>query len=107
MRKMKSISRISGLAMLGAALLSGCAGYPRPAAQPARAAAPFSHYAHWRYAAVLRDQGVIEDRRGNGPVTVAPQCGQAERRAAVKAEWAAVPGAPDSAPLPSSDPDDE
>lgn len=135
MRKMKSISGISGLAMLGAALLSGCAGMPAgggstptPDFTPTHDSTPtpalphqgggrkkeapprnvnLSFYTGGRYAAVLRDQWVIEDRRLNGPVTVAPQCEQAERRAAVKAEWAAVRGAPDSAPLPSSDVDDE
>lgn len=116
MRKMKSISGISGLAMLGAALLSGCAGYPMgpsgPVAEPARAAAPLSHYtlSHYtggRYSRILHDQYVIADRRGNGPVTVAPQCGQAERRAAVKAEWEQARRAPGNAPLPSSDPDGE
>lgn len=113
MTKMNRKTRISGLALLGAALLSGCAGYPMgpsgPAAEPARApASPLSGYfTDGRYYGILSDQNVIEDLRGNAPVMIAPACKGAARRAAVKAEWVAARTAPEGAPLPSSDVDDE
>lgn len=106
MSNMKTKKYSAGIAVLLG--LAGCAG---AADGPGAASPGGGYFTDARYARIVGDQNVIVDRRGPGQVRVAPACeakaARAEKKAALKAEWAAVATAPWDAPLPASDADDE